>query len=787
MKFGGKEYPTVQKAGVRYALTVSIETRGEGGYVQTAPSPGYSLMRGDLASLPVLTAEEVKTLLAISRSLSEHIAPNVKVIENKRVVSTKGGDLRPGDAYNQVADLPALLAQHGWSVTGSAGERVFLARPGKAKGVSATYNYADSRMLYVFSSNAYPFESGSAYDAFAVRAVLEYGGDFSACARACRVEGYGGENGGVEGVQLILPAANAPAPLTTAPTQQTEWDSLLPLGTGQLPVFPIDILPPLLRSFAQSAAHSIQVPLDLMGMLMLAVSATLMAKTAEVVVTDNYRESLNLFLCAILPPASRKSAGFKRAVKPLMQWEAEIQAEQAAAIQQYQTQKAVLTGRRQEAMKRVQQGDEDAQTELDEIERQLRELTPVQKTTLWADDSTPEMLALLLAQNDGKMSLLSAEGGVFDMMAGKYGNGTSLDVYLKGHAQDAMRVNRKGQANAGEEGFTIPDPTLTVAVTVQPAVLSGLSAKNTMIGRGLMARFLYFYPVDLAGHRLTDTSDIPTHVLTAYTQYVRTVGSWTPDVADVAGNGVSAPHAIRMSAEARSLRSEFEMEIDRRLGKGGDLHGLADWAGKLAGHCVRVAGLLHLSRHADEPAPWRLELSGDTMQDAIVLGRYLIQHARAAYAEMHADVDEEAARKLLDWIIGNRLTQFSQRDVQRKVHCFRRAEHLRPPVQLLTEHAYIREAVVPGEDGRTRKIWEVNPALYTDADAVSAAPIPPVYEPVCEKVDFEMLDVRETPNEYDWRAAYGTPVFDEEDDLQVPDWGYIEGVESDNTPDLNAA
>src|SRR5262249_17782926 len=56
-------------------------------------------------------------------------------------------------------------------------------------GVSATL-FPDGS-LYVFSSNAEPFEIERAYAPFSIRAWLDYGGDFGAAAKALAAEGYG--------------------------------------------------------------------------------------------------------------------------------------------------------------------------------------------------------------------------------------------------------------------------------------------------------------------------------------------------------------------------------------------------------------------------------------------------------------------------------------------------------------------------------------------------------------------------------------------------------------------
>ena len=64
-------------------------------------------------------------------------------------------------------------------------------RPGKAQGVSATWNYGDSGIFYCFSTNAPPLEPERSYTAFGLLAALDYGGDFRAAAQALRQAGYG--------------------------------------------------------------------------------------------------------------------------------------------------------------------------------------------------------------------------------------------------------------------------------------------------------------------------------------------------------------------------------------------------------------------------------------------------------------------------------------------------------------------------------------------------------------------------------------------------------------------
>lgn len=46
------------------------------------------------------------------------------------------------------------------------------------------------------------------------------------------------------------------------------------------------------------------------------------------------------------------------------------------------------------------------------------------------DDVTPEKLASILSENDGRAAILSTEGGIFDMLSGIYTKNVNIDVLL---------------------------------------------------------------------------------------------------------------------------------------------------------------------------------------------------------------------------------------------------------------------------------------------------------------------------------------------------------------------
>ena len=180
---GGKSHkPRKDKDGQWTVLLTLIETRGQGGLFLCAPTPGYTLLQGDLTDIPVLTAEQRELLLEAAWSLNELIPEPVDMPP-----PSPSSSLRPGDDYNARGDVRALLDAHGWTCV-KGGENEYWRRPGKTIGWSATFK---EKVFYVWSSNASPFEPEKAYSPFSVYAQLEHHGDFGAAAAELSRQGYG--------------------------------------------------------------------------------------------------------------------------------------------------------------------------------------------------------------------------------------------------------------------------------------------------------------------------------------------------------------------------------------------------------------------------------------------------------------------------------------------------------------------------------------------------------------------------------------------------------------------
>jgi replicative DNA helicase len=477
--------------------------------------------------------------------------------------------------------------------------------------------------------------------------------------------------GSVRDVAPVGGRARAPAPRERTPaTPATPWDEPLSLEPDAAPPpFPPDVLPGHLGAYARGLARATQTPLDLPGMLVLAALST--ASGRRFVVKTNYREPINVFAAVALPPGSRKSEVVREIVWPFDEWERDAAAAQA---------------------------------------REPVTDPPAPKPRLYSTDATPESLTTRLAEQGGRFALLSPEGGgVFAMMTGRYtGERPNIEVYLHGHAGDKIVVDRVKRASE-----TIWSPALTIGVAAQPDAIRALVGQSDLAARGLLARFLFALPASNIGFREVDVPPLGRDARAHYALTVRSLLA-LPDDHDERGR--TRPWNLTLSADARRRDLDFRARTEARQRPEGDLAAMPEWGAKFAGSTLRIAGLLHLATHADDPTPWTTPIADLTLERAIFLGEeYLAPHAALAFGTMTEGVALRSARRLLEWCRRNRAQKVTPREAMRALGGRgKRAEVCDPALEVLVDHGWIRplEIEPTGRPGRPRDVlYAVHPRV----------------------------------------------------------------------------
>ena len=166
-RIDGRDYavPGNRKLAMKEDGHVLIETRGEAGFVKCAPSNGYELMQGDFLHLPTVSPFEAKALVDAAVALDEraNASPSAAPSPTAAMPPVR---IMPQTSVIERAELERALTDAGWKKVRD-GEEQHWERPGKnERATSATFN---GDVVYVFSSNAAPFEPNKGYS---VRSAL---------------------------------------------------------------------------------------------------------------------------------------------------------------------------------------------------------------------------------------------------------------------------------------------------------------------------------------------------------------------------------------------------------------------------------------------------------------------------------------------------------------------------------------------------------------------------------------------------------------------------------------
>ncbi|MFV1355894.1 YfjI family protein [Mycolicibacterium fortuitum] len=426
----------------------------------------------------------------------------------------------------------------------------------------------------------------------------------------------------------------------------------LPLRPNGLPPFPADALPGPYAAMVHATAAALQVDTAMVGPMVLGALSAACGGCVEAEVQQDWREVAVLHLVIAAGPSERKSPALGRVTAPLRAAEramAEVvgpRRVEAMARRRIADQRAANAEREASKLSVANRsGDLDTATTsdpavlgVDPVERAVKlaavaeGIVVPELPRVLADDVTPEAMNARLAANHGRLAVMSAEGGVFATLAGRYSRGVAnLDGWLKGYVGDQIIVDR-----AGRPTEMIDRPALTVCLAVQPAVLAEVRADQRFDGLGLLSRLSIAQPRSMVGHRDPDAAvPTPEHVSAAYADALT-------DLACRLHEREGGPSAVKFSPAARDEIAEIARRVERRLVSGGDLSGdLEAWGGKHVGRVIRAAVLRHMAEHGAHGADQLV--SAETVAAAWRIGEFFAAHTRAAFG-----VADTGAVKLSD-------------------------------------------------------------------------------------------------------------------------------------------
>jgi DNA polymerase-1 len=497
------------------------------------------------------------------------------------------------------------------------------------------------------------------------------------------------------------------------------WPPSVPLDAApDVPDYPVEVLPPWLRSWAEAVALELQVPVDLPAALGLGLVAAGVARKVIVQPRAGFTEPVNQFGMVLLPPGDRKTQTFRRAIAPVQQLQREAREAAAPRIQEAESDQRVAEKRVKHLEDKIAKTEDPAEkeqlrTDLKTAREEHAKIEVPAEPLLYTEDDTPESLKLELVRQGGRMMVATTEAKCLENIT-LYADRPNFDVYLKGHAGDEIN---SGRITRGRD--TVTDPALTCLLTPQPAVAQGLAENEILRGRGFLARWLYSLPVSRVGNRAIATPAVPDAVRAEYARLMRKAWQVEYDADELGGR---EPHALEFGEAAAGAFAEFEAWIEPQLAPGRPLARMTGWGSKLNGACVRLAAALHIADALGRGDPWSDPIALATVQRAIRLCReYYLPHAAAAFDLMGADATVTGARRVWQWIAEERLSEFSKRDAFNASRAvFDTVDQLQPCLDLLERHYLIRQRGPATRQGRGRPsspMYDVNPDTAAPARA----------------------------------------------------------------------
>jgi replicative DNA helicase len=471
-------------------------------------------------------------------------------------------------------------------------------------------------------------------------------------------------------------------------------DGPVPLTVlSPVPPFPVGALPKVIAEMVAAVSEAMQTDPAMAGTCAISVLSACAGGHAEIQIHSDWVEPLNTFTVITAEPGERKSAVQQAMTKILQKVEEDLceavlpkrrEASMRKEIAQKRADKARIAATFE---RRDKDGNRDIAAEL-LAENEAVEAAEAAEAIgipaiprIIADDTTPEAATSLLAEQGGRIAILSAEGGIFDTMAGRYGDKVNIDVFLKGHAGDPIRVDRKSR-----EPEFIPRPALTVGLMIQPAVLRIIGDNREFHGRGLLARVLYALPDSRLGHRKIAAAQVLVPVRNAYNDCITKLakGLWETDSA-----------VLTLTPKALEAIRTIEAAIEPQLSDDGELAALKAWGSKYAGAVARIAGLIHLAEHGADK-----QVDATTVQRANRIGEYF----KACAVNAFTDNGMADAAYLLERLKG--LDKVSERDAHRRCQGrFKTKDEMLPAWTQLIDYGYLDrvEEPEPGEKRRGQK------------------------------------------------------------------------------------
>jgi hypothetical protein len=480
----------------------------------------------------------------------------------------------------------------------------------------------------------------------------------------------------------------------TGTWDEPDW-TLLDDRRGDLPDFPVEVLPVSLRDWLLRTARGAGVTPGHVAVPFLGITSSLIGTARRVRACRSWSEPLTMWVALIGFSGTGKTPSIDVTRRALSLIERERKPKIAELQRQHETRAQKAKAEKKKWEQAVAEAVE-ANLPTPPKPPSATEPGPFVAPRLCVSDSTIERIAVLLEARPQGMAFVADELARLFLNMKRYSSGQDNEFWLEAWNGKSFIVERQGRP-------PVVLDYLLVGITggFQPDKLARAFEGDD---DGMYARFCFAWPEEPAHRPLSnEVTEIEPEIQNALTRIVNL---------PVSEDGVFAPKTVDLSSEAvaafetfRTFLAQAKTELDGRE---------REWAAKGGTHVLRLAGTLAYLDWAMLGGAEPQVIDEQYVAAALRLWPdYFWPHSRAALRQIGLTEKHTNARRALYWIRTNRRPEVSLLDIRREALGRRLdAEQTRGLLDGLVRAGWLK-LVTTKTDGRAIHRWQVNPLLFS--------------------------------------------------------------------------
>ncbi|TDK49900.1 DUF3987 domain-containing protein [Algoriphagus formosus] len=371
---------------------------------------------------------------------------------------------------------------------------------------------------------------------------------------------------------------------------------------NEVPDFPIDVFPSKLMDTIKNVSNAYGIDKSFLSSSVLFAYSLAIGNTHVIERQKNQYQKAVIYLSLVARPSSNKSAALNFALNPIQEIEWKKWKEYQDLKKEY-----------------------DIWKETPRKERLIEHIDEPELVQYILIDSTMEATSAAHQINKRGLAIHRDEiVGLFKDF-NKYRKGSDKENFLSNWSGLPIKITRLSR-----EPIFISDPFISVAGTIQPAVLREISKDILKSGEGFIDRFLFVYPKKQEKALYTE-NEANQDLINLYKENLIKVLSLKHYQDE---SGKSNPIRVQFMDEGRQKVFYWLNEINKpRVDSSNDV--MAGIYGKFDNYFQRICLILHFVKWSYGLTEGKEKISLETVNQAILITEFFISHTNKVQDELN--------------------------------------------------------------------------------------------------------------------------------------------------------